>query len=226
MNNTRWKMMKRLIEQAATAPALDNNESYKDPTTGAGVHGLVQCRRDLTTEECTKCLNDVVQHLLDSYLNHTAASLRGLSCYAKYHHEPITLMTVPEPPPDVVRLCVVFGRWKERFAIIANAADQDMQGQFRNGAGPKGFSYNELAAATGNFSDDQKLGEGGFGSVYSGFLDQLNLHVAIKRVSRSSSQGRKEYASEVTIISQLRHRNLVKVTLLQNGLVVLGGNGL
>jgi hypothetical protein len=97
-------MMRRLIiKQAAAAPlryALDNNESYKDPTTGAGVHGLVRCRRDLTTEDCTKCLNDVVQHLLDSYLNHTAATLRGLSCYAKYHHEPITLMTVPEPPPD------------------------------------------------------------------------------------------------------------------------------
>jgi hypothetical protein len=52
-----------------------------------------------------------------------------------------------------------------------------MEGQFRNGAGPKGFSYDVLAAATGNFSDDQKLGEGGFGSVYRGFLDQLNLHV-------------------------------------------------
>jgi len=91
-----------------------------------------------------------------------------------------------------ILLCLVFGRWKERFAI-ANAADQDMEGQFRNRAGPKGFSYDVLAAATGNFSDDQKLGEGGFGSVYRGFLDQLDLYVAIKRVSRSSSQGRKEY---------------------------------
>jgi serine/threonine protein kinase len=98
---------------------------------------------------------------------------------------------------------------KGRF-VITNAADEDMEGQFRNGAGPKGFSYDVLAAATSNFSDDQKLGEGGFGSVYKGFLDQLNMYVAIKR-SRSSSEGRKEYASEVTIISQLRHRNLVKL---------------
>jgi len=100
--------------------------------------------------------------------------------------------------------------WKGRTAI-ANAADEDMEGQVRNGAGPKGFSYDVLAAATSKFAEDQKFGEGGFGSVYRGFLDQLNLHVAIKRVSRSSSQGRKEYASEVTIISQLRHRNLVKL---------------
>jgi serine/threonine protein kinase len=86
-----------------------------------------------------------------------------------------------------------------------------MEDKFKNGAGPKRFSYNVLAACTGNFSDEQKLGEGGFGSVYRGFLAELNLHVAIKRVSKGSRQGRKEYASEVTIISRLRHRNLVQL---------------
>ncbi|PUZ44176.1 hypothetical protein GQ55_8G068800 [Panicum hallii var. hallii] len=86
-----------------------------------------------------------------------------------------------------------------------------MEGVFRNGAGPKRFDYDVLAAATGNFSGDRKLGEGGFGSVYRGFIDKLNLDVAIKRVSRSSTQGWKEYASEVKIISGLRHRNLVKL---------------
>uniref|UniRef100_A0A0E0JC82 Protein kinase domain-containing protein n=1 Tax=Oryza nivara TaxID=4536 RepID=A0A0E0JC82_ORYNI len=48
-------------------------------------------------------------------------------------------------------------------------------------------------------------------SVYRGFLKELNLDVAIKRVSKSSKQGRKEYASEVRIISRLRHRNLVQL---------------
>jgi len=110
-----------------------------------------------------------------------------------------------------ILLCLVFGCTRKGRFAIANATDEDMEGKFRNGAGPKGFSYDVLAAATSNFSDDRKLGEGGFGSVYRGFLDQLDLYVAIKRVSRSSSQGRKEYASEVTIISQLRHRNLVKL---------------
>ena len=110
-----------------------------------------------------------------------------------------------------ILLCLVFGCMRKGRFAIANATDEDMEEKFRNGAGPKGFSYDVLAAATGNFSDDQKLGEGGFGSVYRGFLDQLDMYVAIKRVSRSSSQGRKEYVSEVTIISQLRHRNIVKL---------------
>ncbi|TVU49147.1 hypothetical protein EJB05_00441, partial [Eragrostis curvula] len=75
--------------------------------------------------------------------------------------------------------------------------------------GLKRFSYDELAATTDNFSDHRKLGEGGFGSVYRGYLEELNLHVAVKRVARSSRQGWREFMSEVKIISRLRHRNLV-----------------
>ena len=86
-----------------------------------------------------------------------------------------------------------------------------MEDEFEKGTGPKRFRYGELVLATDNFSDRQKLGEGGFGSVYRGFLREMNLHVAIKRVSKGSKQGRKEYASEVRIISRLRHRHLVQL---------------
>nr|XP_051184492.1 L-type lectin-domain containing receptor kinase IX.1-like [Lolium perenne] len=89
--------------------------------------------------------------------------------------------------------------------------DQAMDDDFDKGTGPRRFPYNDLAIATDNFSDDKKLGQGGFGSVYRGFLSELNLDVAIKRVSKGSKQGIKEYASEVRIISRLRHKNLVQL---------------
>ncbi|EER92759.1 hypothetical protein BDA96_01G516800 [Sorghum bicolor] len=89
--------------------------------------------------------------------------------------------------------------------------ETEMEDEFEKGTGPKRFRCSELAVATGNFADDRKLGEGGFGSVYRGFLKEMNLHVAIKRVSKGSKQGRKEYATEVKIISRLRHRNLVQL---------------
>ncbi|XP_026431395.1 L-type lectin-domain containing receptor kinase IX.1-like [Papaver somniferum] len=90
-------------------------------------------------------------------------------------------------------------------------ADLSMNDAFENGTGPKRFSYKELINATSNFNEGEKLGEGGFGGVYKGFLSDLNLNIAVKRVSQGSKQGKKEYQSEVKIISQLRHRNLVRL---------------
>ncbi|CAM0948182.1 unnamed protein product [Alopecurus aequalis] len=83
--------------------------------------------------------------------------------------------------------------------------------EFEKWTGPRRFSYSELAAATKNFSDKEKLGEGGFGSVYRGYLKEMHIHVAVKRVSKGSKQGKKEYVAEVRVISQLRHRNLVQL---------------
>ncbi|KAF6167095.1 hypothetical protein GIB67_041350 [Kingdonia uniflora] len=82
---------------------------------------------------------------------------------------------------------------------------------FERGAGPKKFSFQELVSATNNFSKERKLGEGGFGGVYKGFLNDLGILVAVKKISRESKQGRKEYITEVKIISSLRHRNLVQL---------------
>ncbi|KAK8613557.1 hypothetical protein V6N13_101316 [Hibiscus sabdariffa] len=83
--------------------------------------------------------------------------------------------------------------------------------EFRNGTGPKKFSFKELSKATTKFNDKRKLGQGGFGAVYRGYLKDLGIDVAVKRVSKASRQGVKEYASEVKIISRLRHKNLVKL---------------
>ncbi|CAN6236059.1 unnamed protein product [Urochloa humidicola] len=88
---------------------------------------------------------------------------------------------------------------------------RDMDDAFQKGTGPRRFTYRQLSQATRGFSDDKKLGEGGFGSVYRGFLQDQGVHVAIKRVSKASKQGRREYMSEVTIIGRLRHRNLVQL---------------
>ncbi|XP_042438401.1 L-type lectin-domain containing receptor kinase IX.1-like [Zingiber officinale] len=89
--------------------------------------------------------------------------------------------------------------------------DEAMDDEFERERGPKRFAYPELVRATRDFSDEGKLGEGGFGSVYRGVLKDPKLEVAIKKVSKGSKQGRKEYMSEVKIISRLRHRNLVQL---------------
>ncbi|KAJ9552195.1 hypothetical protein OSB04_016240 [Centaurea solstitialis] len=87
----------------------------------------------------------------------------------------------------------------------------EMNTEFEMGTGPTRFSYRELTQSTNNFSEDEKLGEGGFGGVYKGFLKDSKKYVAVKQVSKTSKQGIEEYASEVSIISRLRHRNLVQL---------------
>ncbi|XWS11182.1 hypothetical protein CRYUN_Cryun38cG0061900 [Craigia yunnanensis] len=79
------------------------------------------------------------------------------------------------------------------------------------GAGPRRISYRDLVLATNNFSDDRKLGQGGFGAVYKGHLTELDIDVAVKKFSRGSKQRKTDYIAEMTIVSRLRHRNLVQL---------------
>ncbi|OWM77587.1 hypothetical protein CDL15_Pgr016985 [Punica granatum] len=72
------------------------------------------------------------------------------------------------------------------------------------------FDLNTIATATNNFSFINKLGPGGFGSVYKGVLDD-GKEIAVKRLSKSSGQGIEEFKNEVTLIARLQHRNLVKI---------------
>ncbi|XP_058191312.1 L-type lectin-domain containing receptor kinase IX.1-like [Rhododendron vialii] len=108
---------------------------------------------------------------------------------------------------------VGFGFWRRSGAKEEDEfeVEMSMENEFESGSGPKKFSYGQLSRATNNFEEGQKLGEGGFGGVYRGFLRESNSYIAVKRISKGSKQGIKEFATEVKIISRLRHRNLVQL---------------
>ncbi|CAA2957580.1 G-type lectin S-receptor-like serine threonine-kinase At4g27290 isoform X1 [Olea europaea subsp. europaea] len=72
------------------------------------------------------------------------------------------------------------------------------------------FDLHTITKATDNFSIENKLGEGGFGPVYKGRLEE-GQEVAVKRLSRTSIQGFDEFKNEVICIAKLQHRNLVKL---------------
>jgi hypothetical protein len=77
--------------------------------------------------------------------------------------------------------------------------------------GPRRFSYKELSTATKSFSPKEMLGRGGFGSVYKGVLRDSGALVAVKKIAEDSQQGGREFFAEVSIISRVRHRNLVQL---------------
>ncbi|ONI12007.1 hypothetical protein PRUPE_4G139500 [Prunus persica] len=72
------------------------------------------------------------------------------------------------------------------------------------------FDLAAVVRATNSFSNDSKLGEGGFGSVFKGTLKD-GQEIAAKRLSKHSTQGLNELKNEVTHIAKLQHRNLVKL---------------
>ncbi|KAL6967413.1 putative serine/threonine-protein kinase pbl5 [Sarracenia purpurea var. burkii] len=73
------------------------------------------------------------------------------------------------------------------------------------------FSFDQLVAATENFKPDYLLGEGGFGKVYKGTLEDTCQIVAIKQLDRNGLQGIREFVVEVLTLSLADHPNLVKL---------------
>ncbi|KAM0836956.1 hypothetical protein ACQ4PT_061984 [Festuca glaucescens] len=85
-------------------------------------------------------------------------------------------------------------------------------------SGMHAFTYAELRAATRNFAASNKVGEGGFGPVYKGFLDDRVVpriepqHVAVKALDAEGPQGHREWLAEVVYLGmQLNHLHLVKL---------------
>ncbi|XP_062218194.1 LEAF RUST 10 DISEASE-RESISTANCE LOCUS RECEPTOR-LIKE PROTEIN KINASE-like 1.2 isoform X1 [Phragmites australis] len=70
------------------------------------------------------------------------------------------------------------------------------------------FSYEELEAATDCFNDSRELGDGGFGTVYKGYLQDGRV-VAVKRLYNNSYRRVEQFMNEAAILSELRHPNLV-----------------
>ncbi|XP_061994188.1 cysteine-rich receptor-like protein kinase 43 [Rosa rugosa] len=85
----------------------------------------------------------------------------------------------------------------------------------------KVFTFETLVAATKDFHPDNKLGQGGFGPVYKGRLPD-GRDIAVKKLSQSSSQGKKEFMNEAKLLARVQHRNVVNLL----GYCVHGGEKL
>ncbi|XVF57948.1 hypothetical protein PTKIN_Ptkin07bG0023300 [Pterospermum kingtungense] len=72
------------------------------------------------------------------------------------------------------------------------------------------FDFESILVATDNFSEENKLGKGGFGPVYKGKFPG-GQEIAVKRLSSVSGQGLDEFKNEVVLIAKLQHRNLVRL---------------
>ncbi|KAM5586352.1 putative leucine-rich repeat receptor-like serine/threonine-protein kinase [Rosa sericea] len=104
----------------------------------------------------------------------------------------------------LVILCIL---WWKGFIGPANTLAQDLKGvDLQTGK----FTLRQVKTATNNFDIANKIGEGGFGPVYRGFLSD-NTAIAVKKLSAKSKQGNREFVNEIGMISALQHPHLVKL---------------
>uniref|UniRef100_A0A2N9EVV8 Protein kinase domain-containing protein n=1 Tax=Fagus sylvatica TaxID=28930 RepID=A0A2N9EVV8_FAGSY len=154
---------------------------------------------------------DIEKHTLQSWEFNSTLDIKETSGKKVKKISLIVILTVVVVGVIViasVMLWICKGKKKETTEIVNLTSINDA---LERGAGPRRFSYGDLVSATNNFSNERKLGQGGFGVVYKGYLTNLDMLIAVKKISRGSRQGKKEYITEVKIFSQLRHRNLVQL---------------
>ncbi|XP_059438804.1 probable leucine-rich repeat receptor-like serine/threonine-protein kinase At3g14840 [Corylus avellana] len=97
--------------------------------------------------------------------------------------------------------------WWKCYLGQKNKMEQDLKGlNLQTGT----FTLRQIKAATNNFDAANKIGEGGFGSVYKGLLLDGTI-IAVKQLSSKSKQGNREFVNEIGMISALQHPNLVKL---------------
>ncbi|PIA58489.1 hypothetical protein AQUCO_00500435v1 [Aquilegia coerulea] len=238
-------LMGRLVDQAVrNSPNLFaiGEGNY---TSSQKLYGLVQCTQDISRSDCDRCLQRSVSELPTCCNRKQGGRVLKPSCNVRYElykfyqsealvlappqntvttrgngnksSKKVVLIVVPTVVAAVLlSIIVIFlcSRRKKGSEIVQDADEISTMESLQ-------FNFATVEAATDNFSDDNKLGEGGFGVVYKGNLSDQR-EIAVKRLSRNSGQGLQEFKNEVLLLAKLQHRNLVRLL----GFCVEGGEKL
>ncbi|XP_059661616.1 cysteine-rich receptor-like protein kinase 44 isoform X2 [Cornus florida] len=194
------------------------------------LYSLAQCMPDLSVDNCYECLREATSYVTSRCEERRGARVLFPSCNIRYEfYRFYSNLGSRAPPPgkdgvstSVIIVAVVvtiivmvmlfsIGFWcKRRKARKRDYVIRKKNGEIETVQSMQ-FDLETIRAATNDFSDDNKVGEGGFGVVYKGTLPYNGQEIAVKRLSRSSTQGAKEFKNEVALVAKLQHRNLVRL---------------
>ncbi|KAK2987259.1 hypothetical protein RJ640_017562 [Escallonia rubra] len=118
-----------------------------------------------------------------------------------------------------IRYITLVTQARRRATIQGNIPYQESTGDQHEDMEIQLYNMDTISTATNNFASFNKVGQGGFGSVYKGELSS-GQQVAVKKLLDSSGQGLQEFKNEASLIAKLQHRNLVKLL----GCCIQGGD--
>ncbi|KAF3591958.1 hypothetical protein DY000_02027137 [Brassica cretica] len=232
-------VMSILIDTAIVAASSSKKFDARkvNISSSQSLYGMVQCIPDLTRDDCLRCLQQTINELTisESPTNKTGGRLLGASCSSRYELYPFfnetAAISIPSPRLGkggrsstvviiiavVVPVAAVFLLLVAVFLVRAKKTrtvyETEPVAQVNDditGSGSLQFDFKAIEAATDNFSQSNKLGQGGFGQVYKGTFPS-GVQVAVKRLSKTSGQGEREFENEVVVVAKLQHRNLVRL---------------
>ncbi|CAM8878499.1 unnamed protein product [Rhodiola kirilowii] len=188
------------------------------------IYGLVQCTPDLTQVQCSNCLDRSLRDIPNVFPGKQGGTVIGPSCNVRYEIDQFYEIPAPPPPTTTeivpqtggsnkVRNIIIFviliisifvflrlSKRKKKLDSVDEISSTDALQ----------LDFETVKAATNNFSNDNKLGQGGFGSVYKGKLAD-GQEIAVKRLATRFEQRDLEFKNEVELVGKLQHRNLVRL---------------
>lgn len=232
---------KLLNDLQAATPRTTNvffaasKRSFGNSTTlNSTIYAVAQCALTVTQAGCQGCLTTAAESLRGCLPN-TEARVVDTACFMRYSNAPFfpdnqttdlrPLLLLPGAAGSSINEKAVIGGavggagllvilltifiWfkfsrKLRRALIGNILGATELQR------PNRYSYRDLKEATNNFSEENKLGEGAFGAVYKATLKNETV-VAVKKLDISNSRAKADFETEVRLISNVHHRNLVRL---------------
>uniref|UniRef100_A0A7N0TQQ9 Uncharacterized protein n=1 Tax=Kalanchoe fedtschenkoi TaxID=63787 RepID=A0A7N0TQQ9_KALFE len=189
------------------------------------IYALAQCVPDLDQMQCENCLDRAFGDITRNIPGKGGGRVLGASCSLWFDTTRFYGVQVdsPAPPAEGTRkrnivvviavvsalvvslmLLAMYCVWRTRSrARPVENGDEVKRGELQ-------VQFETIRAATGDFSEENKLGQGGFGAVYKGRLAD-GREIAVKRLSQNSGQGDAEFKNEVTLLAKLQHKNLVRL---------------
>ncbi|XP_050276601.1 cysteine-rich receptor-like protein kinase 2 [Quercus robur] len=230
-NSTYEESVRQAVSSAVLAAPNQNGFAiFQGPVHGAAnetVYALADCWRTLNANSCKACLENASASILEC-LPWSEGRALNTGCFMRYSDKDflnkkpgngnskdttivIAVSVVSSVILLVVGVAIGFYIWKHRYIQKKRRGSNDAEKLVKTlNDSSLNFKYSTLEKATGSFDDANKLGQGGFGTVYKGVLPD-GREIAVKRLFFNNRHRAGDFYNEVNIISSVEHKNLVRL---------------
>ncbi|XP_043708497.1 cysteine-rich receptor-like protein kinase 2 [Telopea speciosissima] len=233
-DETRFSDLTTQLVQNLTSEAYQQMDYYKEGSvsvsSGVSAYGIAQCWRSVNKSGCKDCLESARKNIVGCLPGSDGKALNA-GCFVRYSTEPFYMNVSSQNGSSSVagnRLKVVLGSVFAVVAVIVIGgaiiilwAKRRSFSRFNNPDGSSeiirsisesqlSFKYDVLRKATKEFDVGNKIGQGGYGTVYKGILPD-GREIAVKRLFFNTRQWVDQFFNEVNLISGVQHKNLVKL---------------